>query len=150
MARKDSCAGTTLGIAVDDIRACFNVASREARWLVLGMDVLRHTCVGCAEETRRSVHLACNKQKAVARRLFVVHGEDQEIANHRDIPLQIARIPPIVVVEDAPRNRDRNIPISDGAALNADPLQLQHHALEAARLRPLSTRRSAAPVQLCG
>jgi hypothetical protein len=139
MARKESCAGTTFGIAVDDIRACCEepAAMRVVEWVT----ALRHTYDG--GETRRRRINSNKQQQAVAGDYLYAMFIDSRFTTSRSW-----RSDSRVTSGCRGGDRDRVQPTSQTAAHIAGFLQLPNHVLEAASVRPLSSLHTSPPIQL--
>ena len=97
MARKESCAGTTLGTAVEDMCAFCEGTGRAALLVDLGDGRLRHACGGDAEEKTASERANAQPQQRA-----VVVAYLYSIVRHCSPSRcggRAAGIPPIVVVE---------------------------------------------------
>lgn len=141
MARKESCAGTTLGTAVEDMCAFCEVPGRAALLVDLGDGRLRHACGG--EDSQRTCQRATPTTSG-RRGLFVFHSQAlQSIAMRRPG----GRDPSDCRGRDAPRDHDRNVQtLRRGFCRRAS--SPRNHDLEAAQPRPLLDRHTTLPMQL--
>jgi hypothetical protein len=140
MARKESRAGTTLGTAVDDIRAFFEVPGREALRVVLMRDEWRHTCGGDAED-KTAGHRANDNNK---RSLWTICSPWSKITVHRDAAPG-GKDASDCRGEDAPRDRDRNVQILRSGICRRASSPL-NHVLQATRPRLLFGLNSTPPI----
>lgn len=144
MDRKESCAGTTLGTAVDDIRAFFEVPGREALRVVLDEESMashvRRRRGGDAEE-KTAGHRANDNNK---RSLCIICSPWSKIAVHRDAAPG-GKDAPDCRGRDAPRDRDRDVYILRNGICRRASSTL-NHVLQATRPRPLFGLRSTPPI----